>query len=189
MESNTIDSTLSFSWRTRLDERVTLEIIGMLQDSINDAAILGFSEKTGQDEYIGFLKELNRSLVNNSVYLLEIRNMVEDEIAGMTILVPNKTTNCKHIVDITKGFIRSKYRGRQGVSGAFNAIARKCRSEGHDLLTLDVREGSRAHKLWSSFGFQQYGRLERYSIYNNEVYPGVYLQQSLNDLEHTLGGL
>ena len=181
-----VESKITYQWITHIDRDLWADIKQMLKDSIEDAAILGFSDKSTDSDYDRFLENLNSSLKSKSVYLLELR--CGPEVAGMTIVVPSKMPNCKHIADLTKGFIRKKYRGRQGVLGAFRAIVEKCRAEQHDLLTLDVREGSNAHKLWVSFGFKLFGRLERYAIVSDEVFAGVYLQQSVDELSQKIGG-
>ena len=157
----------------------------MLKESTFDDSLLGFNENTEESEYDYFISKINSDLDSGKVYFLKIA--FGDEIAGMSILCPNQTSNCNHIVDITKGFIKKKFRGKEGVKGAFSSMVEKCNPLKHTLFILDVRENSRAHALWKSFGFKEYGRLENYSLIDGTYHAGSYMQQTLSDLQRVLG--
>lgn len=63
---------------------------------------------------------------------------------------------------------------------------RLCQAKGIELLTLDVREGTRAHRLWQRFGFQTYGVLDDYARVNGVKHRGHYMAQSVQSLAQRL---
>lgn len=170
-----------YSWQAAIDKKLKNDIKRMLQSSVEDDSILGFSSFSNEDEYDSFLDGLATDIESQDKYFMKIS--FDCKIIGMVVLVPNKTSNCSHMVDLTKGYISQKYRGKNGARGAFAAIVDKCELENHHLLTLDVRENTKAHRLWSFFGFEQFGRLEDYSFVDGNSYPGVYLFQSVKKLK------
>lgn len=63
------------------------------------------------------------------------------------------------------------------------------RTLGIELLTLDVREGSRAHRLWSTLGFASFGVLNDYARVNGVSHRGHYMVQRVDDLAARLNAL
>ncbi len=171
----------SYNWCESISESLRCQIKHMLVQSVEDNGVLGFSMESKDADFDKFISKLDDNLKNNANHLL-IMN-ADNEIAGMCVLVPNLTSNCKHIVDITKAFILKKFRGREGVKGSYNEIIKKCLEHSYSLLTLDVRENSDAHKLWRLFGFVQYGRLENYAIVNGVSYSGIFMFQSTENFK------
>ena len=49
-------------------------------------------------------------------------------------------------------------------------------------MTLDVRENTRAHKLWGRMGFVSFGVLEDYARVGETSHRGHYMTQRVSDL-------
>ena len=175
----------SYTWPECIGDDLACEIKQMLKSSVFDDSLLGFNRYSSDNDYNQFIDNLKSGLATGSCLYLNIRS--GESLVGMSILIPNKSPNCRHIIDITKGYIVSKFRGRRVVKGAFKAMIKKCASRDFHLFTLDVREKSRAHLLWQSFGFEEYGRLEKYALIDGEFHSGVFMQQTIQSLRDTLG--
>lgn len=175
----------SFTWPESIEDSLAYEIKEMLKSSVSDDSLLGFNKYSSDNDYDQFIVNLKSGLATGSCFYLNIRS--GDSLVGMSILLPNKSPNCRHIIDITKGYIVNKFRGKRVVKGAFKAMIKKCAGSDFHLFTLDVRENSRSHLLWQSFGFEEYGRLEKYALIDGEFHPGVFMQQTIQSLRDTLG--
>jgi ribosomal protein S18 acetylase RimI-like enzyme len=102
--------------------------------------------------------------------------------ACLVILSRSSMPNCRHIADLSKGVVHPSYRGSGLVARAFSEVVRLCQAQGIELLTLDVREGTRAHRLWQSFGFQTYGVLDDYARVDGVKHRGHYMAQTVESL-------
>ena len=175
----------SYTWPESIEDDLACEIKEMLKSSVFDDSLLGFNKHSTDNDYDQFINNLKSNLATGSCLYLNIRS--DDSLVGMSILIPNKSPNCRHIIDITKGYIINKFRGKRAVKGAFKAMIKKCTGSNFQLFTLDVRENSRSHLLWQSFGFEEYGRLEKYALIDGEFHSGVFMQQTIQSLRETVG--
>jgi hypothetical protein len=70
---------------------------------------------------------------------------------------------------------------------ALAEIVSRARELGVEQFELDVRENSRAHRLWQQMGFRTWGVMDDYARVNGCAYRGHYMRQSVDDLSNRLG--
>jgi len=87
-------------------------------------------------------------------------------------------------VDLAKGMIKPAWRGGRILAEAFAEIAAQCERDAAELVTLDVRAGSRAHQVWERFGFRTYGTLPDYARVAGESVAGYFMMQPVAQLKH-----
>lgn len=173
-----------FFWPSHLDDRSKQAIISLYNTVIQDETLLGYQKTISQEEGDSIVESLNNSLKKGEKHLFLAQ--INEEFVSMAILTPNVLPNCRHLVEISKGIIHPDHRGSGLLRRAFLNIAYYCRDLGMERLVLDVREGTRSHKIWCRLGFEQYGRLEDYAREGTNTFPGVYLQQSVLSLINNL---
>lgn len=160
----------------------------LLEESVFDEGILGFEEKSLEEKNSSYSKYKKKLEVDLDSDLLDILLVFQD--STMTNLIAtcqvkkSLQDTSKHISDIQKGIIQKKHRGTKVLNLMFLEVAKRCLSQGVELLTLDVRKNSRAHKMWIYYGFKQYGTLEDYSRFEKVKYEGSFLFQKSKDLLH-----
>ncbi|SDY77322.1 Pyrroloquinoline quinone (PQQ) biosynthesis protein C [Lysobacter sp. yr284] len=177
--------TVEFTWPTSLDEATGRGIVALYNDAIESTTVIGYT-KPLDEEADGLIDDLRQSLDKGDIALFVIRK--EAEVIGMAILSSSSMPNCRHIADLSKGIIRSDHQKTGVLRGGFLDIARYCEEKGHELITLDVRENSVPHQIWSGLGFAEYGRLDDYARVDGVSHPGVFMCQKTADLKARLNG-
>ncbi len=107
----------------------------------------------------------------------------DGSVVGCVVLNRALTPNQRHIAELTTGAVDPEHRGQKLVTRAFAEVVRRCEEHGVELLRLDVREGIKAEKLWRSYGFAEYGRLDDYGRVDGVSYAGIYLAQPVQALK------
>lgn len=175
---------IGFEWPTTLNEATGKGVVALFNDAIANTTVLGYTQALNEEESQAVTAELRAALEKGAKSLLAIR--LDGDMVGMALLTSNKMPNCQHIVELSKGIIRSDQQKSGIVKAAFREIARYCESKGYALLTLDVREHSAPHKIWQGLGFQEYGRLEDYARVDGQSHAGVFMCQTTADLKARL---
>lgn len=175
---------IELEWPTTLDAATGKGVVALFNDAIATTTVLGYSEPLSDAESELVIAELRAALEKGAKSMLAIRR--DGDMVGMALLTSNKMPNCQHIVELSKGIIRSDQQKSGIVKTAFREIARYCEEKDYALLTLDVREHSAPHKIWQGLGFQEYGRLEDYARVNEQSHPGVFMCQTTKDLKARL---
>ncbi|OTG87042.1 N-acetyltransferase [Acinetobacter sp. ANC 4558] len=159
-------------------------LISLLSKSIGDESILGFDENFEKNNQIeAYLEALRQNLKNKTlVIVVGIDRNDEEKIISTCQIKTSLQNTTKHIADLQKGIIDPHYRGSSLLKTTLNQIASYCLCKDIELLTLDVRENSPAHKIWLKCGFRVYGILEDYSRLNKEKFKGIYMAQSSREL-------
>ncbi|WP_428244018.1 GNAT family N-acetyltransferase [Gynuella sp.] len=156
-------------------------LIHLFELSSGDNAILGFENSFTEQELQVYRRSLNDQLVAGSIKILTAQTPEHDAILSCILKQSNQTTT-RHVADLQKGFIHPNYRGTSAFSEAMYHIANYAIQHQIDLFTLDVREDSAAHRLWSKIGFMTFGILPDYCRYKGRSYRGHYMHMQVKDL-------
>ncbi|MDM0116489.1 GNAT family protein [Variovorax sp. J22R133] len=171
-----------FGWPQHIDAALEPRIIELMRVTTASAPIIGFAQEISDAEAQQYLHELKANLGAGKCRLLTI---VTDDgtVIGLCTLRRNLNPNNCHITDLAKGMILERYRGGLVLPAAFLEIALKCEADGVDVLTLDVRDATPAHRAWERFGFQTYGTLPDYARAQGKTHAGHFMMQRVSDLK------
>ncbi|MCQ4163596.1 iron-containing redox enzyme family protein [Tahibacter harae] len=175
---------VEFSWPKSIDAKLGAGVVALYNDAIKSTTVIGYTAPLDEEAGGKVVDALRDSLDKNAISLFAIRK--EDDLVGMAILSASEMPNCKHIANLSKGIIRSDFQKSGLMKTAFLSIAEHCEREGHDLITLDVRENSVPHQIWSSIGFKPYGVLGDYARVDGVSHPGVFMYQPTAELKQRL---
>ncbi|MGR5109499.1 GNAT family N-acetyltransferase [Vibrio jasicida] len=156
------------------------EILDLLLISKKDEAILGFDDSFNEGESQLYLKSLEEEVTTKRLYILIGLN--ECAIVVCCFLKQNHQKTTKHICDLQKGMIHPNIRSQGILQRTLAKIAEICLDKDIDLLTLDVRGSTKAHRIWERCGFEAYGVLQDYSRYNNKSFDGYFMKQETVEL-------
>jgi hypothetical protein len=175
----------TFEWPSTVDDFLAAQIVELMRETTLDTPIIGFGTTISDDQARRYMEELKGNLAAGKLHLLlAIAN--SSRLIGTCVLRRNLNPNNRHIADLAKGMISTPYRGGGLVlASAFLEIGKLCERESVELLTLDVRAGTRAHKVWERFGFETYGVLADYARVDGESIAGHFMAQSVRKLRET----
>ena len=173
--------SIHFSWPASIDETLRKGIVSLYNDAIDQTTVIGYTQHLSQEEGDVLVDGLDASLQKGELALFA--GAVGDEVVVMALLNASDMPNCSHIANLSKGIIRSDFQKNGLVRKAFLAIAEYCEQQGYSLITLDVRENCKAHHVWQSVGFREYGRLDDYARVDGIAHAGVFMCQSTADLK------
>lgn len=185
MNTSTALETLAYAelelqWLHRADSDTALDIMTLINSTVGDDGVLGYEREMSVQQGTDFTAVLQDRIHSGNTHALLGRAMAGP--ACLVILSRSSMPNCRHIADLSKGVVHPAYRGSGLVARAFREVVHLCQAQNIELLTLDVREGTRAHRLWQSFGFQTFGVLEDYARVDGVKYRGHYMAQSVESL-------
>ena len=175
-------SQLIFHWPREIDAGLAEQVIGLMRLTTASAPIIGFAETIGDDEARSYIDDLRGHLAAGKCRLLAIRTEA-GRLVGLCTLRRNLNPNNRHLTDLAKGMIHEAYRGGLMLPAAFAEIALQCEADGVDVVTLDVRAGTPAHKIWERMGFETWGVLPDYARAQGQVHAGHYMRQRVADLK------
>lgn len=167
-------------WLHRADSSIAQDIMKLINSTVGDGGVLGYEQEMSADQGADFTAALLTRIQGGDTHALLGRS--PGGPACLVIVSRSSMPNCRHIADLSKGVVHPDYRGSGLVARAFVEIVQLCQTTGIELLTLDVREGTRAHRLWQRFGFHTYGVLEDYARVNGEKHRGHYMAQSVESM-------
>lgn len=176
--------SFDFCWLTSLDVATGLKIVELYNDAIKSTTVIGYTKALDEIEGQKLIGCLVEALEKKSIELFAIFSGTD--VVGMAILTSTDMHNCKHIANLSKGIVHSQYQKSGLLRRAFLEIANYCEGKGYELLTLDVRENSVPHKIWTGLGFKEYGVLQDYARVDGVSCSGAFLYQSTQDLKATL---
>lgn len=179
-------TTLRWSWPADL-ARWEEDLGEMLAASVADDGILGYAAELTPGERKGFVDSLAREVAHGSCHVL----LGEDAegAAAMCVMKTNSMPNCRHIAEVSKAYLRPRVRGTGAVYYLAEAVSAQAAKLGVELLTIDVREDSKAHQVWSKIGFTTFGILDDYARVGGRSHRGHYMRQSTSDLAATIAAL
>ncbi|MDV5169700.1 hypothetical protein [Photobacterium rosenbergii] len=156
------------------------KLLELLKASQADEAILGFDETFNDTDSSLYLDDLANEITSKTLQIL-IGNKQESLIVCCFLKKSHQKTT-RHICDLQKGMIHPSLRRSGLLQQTLAEIAQACIAQNIDLLTLDVRGGSKAHHIWQRCGFETYGVLSDYSRYGHQSYDGYFMHQKTIDL-------
>ena len=162
-------------------DRIYRSLIQLFEMSTEDNAILGFDNQFNELELQSYRRSLNDQLRTGNIRILTAQTPEREVILSCIMKQSNQMTT-RHVADLQKGFIHPDYRGTGIFNEAMYHIAHYAMQHQIDLFTLDVREQSPAHKLWSKIGFTTYGVLPDYCRYQDESYQGHFMFMTAKEL-------
>lgn len=162
-------------------ERYKDDLLYLLFKSLDDDAILGFNKEFDEEQKEKYLDTLRNNL-RAGVLVIFVGIGINNKIISTCQIKTTLQDNTKHIADLQKGIIDPEYRGTSILNSTLHEISAYCLRKKIELLTLDVRENTPAHKVWLKYGFKVYGILEDYSRINKEKYNGIYMAQQSKTL-------
>ena len=178
---------LFYEWPEVVDEGLAGGIVELMRHTSASSPIIGFAEEISDNDATRYLDELRANLAAGKCRLLTISTDT-GELIGLCTLRRNLNPNNRHITDLAKGMIREAFRGGAVLPAAFHEIALRCEADGVDVVTLDVRSGTAAHRAWDRFGFQTWGVMPDYARAGGEVHGGHFMLQKVADLKARAAG-
>lgn len=196
MESSTVDGEVRYAlqgsqqdgghvayrWAKGVDATLAAQIIELMRETTGSAPVIGFGKSIADAEAEHYIAELRANLAAGKCQLLSIHHS-GGALIGLCTLRRNLNPNNRHITDLAKGMIAEAHRGGIVLPCAFLEIVAQCERDGVELLTLDVRAGTPAHRTWTRFGFESYGVLADYARADGQVHAGHFMSQTTRDLK------
>ena len=176
--------TVDLRWLTEIDEQLASQITEVMNRVLQDENTIGFPGPIDEITARGLMRQLHEDVKTGKRHVLVA--VKGSRIVGHLMLTPNQLPNCRHIVEISRGFIDPAFRGAGLSERAFHAVAAKCDKIDRELIWLDVREGTLAAMWWRHFGFTPFGLLDDYARVGNKSYKGVYMAQTVSNLKARL---
>ncbi|HZP66077.1 MAG TPA: GNAT family N-acetyltransferase [Rudaea sp.] len=173
-----------FSWPKTIDDTLHPGVVALYNDAIATTTVIGYSKPLDETQGEKLVASLNDRIAKGDIEFFAVRS--NQELVGMVLLSASNMPNCRHIANLSKGIIRSDFQKSGLLRRAFLSVAEYCESKGYNLITLDVRENSAAHRVWEGLGFRQYGRLEDYARTDGVSHAGVYMCQPTAELKARL---
>ncbi|MDT9698129.1 hypothetical protein [Streptomyces sp. P17] len=173
---------LTWSWPTDLGPYAT-HLADMLAASIRDDGILGYTEEPTAAQRTAFADGLVRLVAEGGGHVLVGEDA--DGPAAMCVLRTTSMPNGRHIADVSKAYLDPRVRGTTAVHRLVAEVCDRAGDIGVELFTIDVREGSPAHRVWSRFGFTTYGVLEDYVRVREVSHRGHYMSCPVRSLADT----
>lgn len=178
-----MNNVLRWHWTTEVDpyER---DLAAMLAASVADEGILGYaSEPTGW-ELRGFVEGLRELTAKGAGHLL-IGEDAEGVVA-MCVIRTRSMPNSRHIVEVEKAYLGPRVRGTTAVFRLAQEVCAKAAGLGSELLIIDVREDSKAHRVWAGLGFHTFGVLDDYVRVDGVAHRGHYMRHRVDELAASL---
>jgi ribosomal protein S18 acetylase RimI-like enzyme len=175
-----MDSDLKCGWISSLDAREGNAIVELVNAAVGDEGVLGYASAMTAAEARYFIFNLSLRMASGEAHVFLA--WVNEVPAVLAILTVTGMHNCRHRAEISKGVVAPQFRGRHMVEMSFREIVRRSESLGVEQLVLDVREGTRAHRLWERFGFESYGVLEDYARFGGVSHRGHFMVQTTASL-------
>jgi hypothetical protein len=173
---------IDYRWHQRVDDALAERIVELMRHTSAAAPIIGFAEEISDEAAAGYIADLRANLDARKCRLLVITTAA-GLLVGLCTLRRNLNPNNGHIADLAKGMIRDTHRGGLVLPAAFHEIALQCEADGVEVVTLDVRAGTPAHKAWERFGFQTWGVMPDYARAQGTVHAGHFMMQRVADLK------
>ena len=173
---------IDYRWHQRVDDALAERIVELMRHTSTAAPIIGFAEEISDEAAAAYIADLRANLDARKCRLLVI-STAAGLLIGLCTLRRNLNPNNAHVADLAKGMIRETHRGGLVLPAAFHEIALKCEADGVEVVTLDVRAGTPAHKAWERFGFQTWGVMPDYARAQGAVHAGHYMLQRVADLK------
>lgn len=175
-----MDADVKYGWISGPNACDGRAIVGLINEAVADEGTLGYAAPMTAAQADAYVAGLNLRMASGDCHVFLVH--VGGEPAFMAILSVSGMPNCRHRAEISKGVAARHFRGRGLVDLAFREIVKRAETLGVEQLVLDVREGTRAHRLWQRYGFQTYGVLEDYARFGGVSHRGHLMVQTTASL-------
>lgn len=178
------EGDISCEWVPDISTELAPEIIALVDCAVGDRGTLGYVEPMSTSQAGAFVADLRRRMAAGESHVLLGR--VSGKPAFLAILTLNGMPNCRHRAELSKGVVHPDFRGQQHVQRGLKSLVLRAEQLGVEQFVLDVREGSRAHRLWQNFGFESYGVLDDYARIHGTRHRGCFMVQTVASLRARL---
>ncbi|MGD3107849.1 hypothetical protein [Streptomyces sp. YGL11-2] len=176
---------LHWHWAADLHDH-SKDVAGMLAASVADEGILGYAAQPTEDQLTGFVDGLKELQAKGTGHVL-VGEDAEGTVA-MCVIKTRSMPNSRHIAEVEKAYLSPRVRGTTAVYQLARHVCLKAAELGTELLLIDVREGSKAHRVWTRLGFTTYGVLDDYVRVDGQRHRGHYMRHQVADLAATVSG-
>lgn len=173
---------VDYAWPAAMDEALGPRIVTLMRQTTASAPIIGFGQAITDEEAHNYIKDLSGNLAAGKIRLLTI-STGDGELIGLCTLRRNLSPNNRHLTDLAKGMIHESFRGGAVLPAAFKEIALRCEADGVEVVTLDVRADTPAHRTWERFGFRTWGVLPVYARAQGAMHAGHFMFQPVAELK------
>lgn len=187
MEKPLTNLGITPEWVTDLSAEMADAIVALVDCAADDGGTLGYAQPISAKDSAAFVNSLRQRLSSGESHVL-VGRADGGRLAFLVILTLNGMPNCRHRAELSKGIVHPDYRGRQCVQLAFSELVQRAAGLDVEQFVLDVREDSRAHRLWQHFGFESFGVLPDYARVQGVSYRGHFMAQPVASLRARLGG-
>jgi L-amino acid N-acyltransferase YncA len=156
------------------------DLRSLLAGSVSDEGILGYAEPPTPAQANGFAAGLSSAVASGSGHVL--LGSDSSGIVAMCVMSVSSMPNCRHIAEVSKAYLRPSVRGTRALLELTAQVCEKAQETGVEMLVIDVRQGSKAHRVWEHLEFRTFGVLPDYSRVNGEKFPGCYMYHEVADL-------
>lgn len=173
-------------WLDRIDPHVGRAFVELIDATTSDGGTLGYRQAMSTEQADAFNHGLQQAIEQGRSHALLGEN-AQGAVVCFAMMTRSGMPNCHHLAELTKGVVHPRDRGRGLVQQALGEIVQRARQIGVEQLTLDVREGTRAHRLWSRLGLVSFGVLEDYARVDGIHHRGHFMAQRVEHLATHLG--
>jgi GNAT superfamily N-acetyltransferase len=143
-------------------ERLTPQLITLLQDAVESGASLGFWRPLSDDHAQAYWREVIAEVAAGTRRLLVA--LRDGAALGSVQLALATKQNAAHRAEIQK-LMTLRAARRQGIARALmDAVERLALQEGRTLLFLDTNTDSDAERVYPALGYHRVGVIPRYSV-------------------------
>lgn len=157
-------------------------LLELMEMSAGDDGILGFEKALDFQGSQNFKHDLCDQVAAGICKIIIAKDKQNNVVLSCLLKGSHQDTS-KHIYDLQKGFIHPELRGSGLLPKAMCFIARVAMKNNVDVLTLDVRGNTKAHRLWQRVGFKTFGIMNDYARYNGKKYSGHYMSITTKELQ------
>ena len=175
-----MESEVKYGWISGSNASDGHAMVELINAAVADEGTLGYAAPMTPAEADAYVGSLHRRVASGDCHVFLVR--VGGEPAFMTLLSVTSMHNCRHRAELSKGVAAPRFRGQGLLNLAFREIVKHAETLGVEQLVLDVREGTRAHRLWQRYGFQTYGVLEDYARFSGVSHRGHFMVQTTASL-------
>jgi len=165
-------------------DSIGIAIVDLINLTVADDGMLGYPELLTPDQGRDFIRQTKLSIAHDGTQLLCCE--IDQEVRGMLMLKRSASPTTRHIANLSKCITHPTVRHTAVFIDGLRLVAKRAKELAVEILTLDVRGGTKAYKLWQHCGFRTYGTLPDYARYRGISYEGHYLWQRTVELEKTL---
>jgi acetyltransferase len=138
------------------------ELVGLLQDAINNGASLGFFPPLTVPTAEKYWRKTLTEVGDGSRVLLVARE--NGAITGSVQAELSLKETGPHRAEVQKLMVHTRFRRRGLARALLNALDEEAQQLGRTLLVLDTEWGSEAEKLYPTCGYVRVGEIPQFAL-------------------------